>query len=147
MTPDQLQTIHLKTGINNFLFVLAMDPLGATASCIAILQTLGTARSLFHTSQNALKDINSITGEVNSLKCILNLLEDQEHKSDIVVQTLVRCKEDLDALREKLEKISLSSNRKKRLKWMFVKEDITEALDSVRGMRENLLLAMTFSQS
>ena len=123
-----------------------MDPLGPTASCIAILQILGTARSLFHKSQNALKDINSITNEVDSLKSILNLLENQEHKSDIVVQTLVSCKGDLNALREKLEKISLSSNRKKRLKWIFVKEDVTEALDSVRGMRENLLLAMTISQ-
>ena len=124
-----------------------MDPVGATASCIAILQILGTARSLFHTSQNALKNINSIANEVNSLKCILNLLENQEHKSDIVVQTLVSCKGDLNALREKLEKISLSSNRKKRLTWIVVKDDVTEALNSVRGMRENLLLAMTTSQS
>ena len=147
MIPAQLQTIHLKARVNHLLLVLAMDPLSATASCIAIIQILRTARSLFSTSQNALKDINSITGEVKSLKCILNLLEDQEHKSDIVVQTLVSCKEDLNALREKLEKISLSSNRKKRLKWMFIKEDVTEALDSIRGMRENLLLAMTTSQS
>ena len=124
-----------------------MDPLGATASCIAIVQILGTARSLFSTSQNALKDINSITSEVNSLKCILNLLENQELKSDIVVQTMVSCKGDLNALREKLEKISLSSNRKKRLKWVFVKEDVIQALDSVRAMRENLLLAMTILQS
>ena len=124
-----------------------MDPLGATASCIAIIQILRTTRSLFSTSQNALRDINSITGEVKSLKCILNFLEDQAHKSDIVVQTLVSCKEDLNALREKLDKISLSSNRKQRLKWMFVKEDFTETLDSVRGMRENLLLAMIISQS
>ena len=124
-----------------------MDPLGATASCIAILQILGTARSLFHTSKNALKDINSITNEVNSLKCILNLLENQEHKSDIVMQILVSCKGDLSSLREKLEKISLSSNRMRRLTWIFVKDDVTEALDSVRGMRENLLLAMTTSQS
>ena len=63
-----------------------MDPLGATASCIAIVQILGTARSLFNTSQNALKDINSITSEVNNLKCIINLLENQDHKSDIVLQ-------------------------------------------------------------
>ena len=124
-----------------------MDPLGATASCIAIVQILGTARSLFSTSQNALKDINSITSEVNSLKCILNLLENQELKSDIVVQTMVSCKGALNALREKLEKISLSSNRKKRLKWVFVKEDVIQALDSVRAMRENLLLAMTILQS
>ena len=124
-----------------------MDPLGAAASCITVLQILRTARSLFNTSQNALKDINSITNEVNSLKCILIVLENQEHKSDIVVQTMASCKGDLDALRKKLEKISLSSKRKKRLEWIFVKEDVTEALRSVRGMRENLLLAMTTSQS
>ena len=124
-----------------------MDPLGATASCIAILQILGTARSLFSTSQNAIKDINSIMSEVNSLKSLLNSLEYQKHESDIVVQTMASCKGDLNALREKLEKISHSSNRKKRLKWIFIKEEITEALDSVRGMRENLLLAMTISHS
>ena len=124
-----------------------MEPLGATASCIAILQILGTARSLFNTSHNAVKDINNITGEVNSLKCILDLLENQEHKSDIVVRTVASCKGDLNELRQRLEKISLSSNRKKRFKWVFVKENITEALHSVRGMRENLLLAMTTSQS
>ena len=124
-----------------------MDPLGATASCIAILQILRTARSLFNTCQNALKDINSITSEVNGLKCILNVLEKQEYKSDIVVQTVASCKGELNALRQKLEMISLGSNRKKRLKWMLVKEDVTEALHSVRGMRENLLLAMAASQS
>lgn len=124
-----------------------MDPLGATASCIAILQILRTAKSLFSASQSALKDINSFMSEVNSLKCILNFLENQDHKSDIIVQTMVSCKGDLNALRERLEKISRSSNRKKRFKWVFVKEDVIEALDRVRGMRENLLLAMTISQS
>ena len=124
-----------------------MEPLGATASCIAILQILGTARSLFNTSRNAVKDINSITSEVKDLKCILDLLENQKPKSDIVVRTVASCKGDLNEMRQKLEKVSLSSNRKKRLKWVFVKENITEALCSVRGMRENLLLAMTTSQS
>ena len=63
------------------------------------------------------------------------------------MRIMASCKGDLNALREKLEKISLSSDRKKRLKWMFIKEHFTEALHSVRGMRENLLLAMTTSQS
>ena len=124
-----------------------MEPLGATASCIAILQILRTARSLFDTSHNALKDINSITSEVNSLKSILDLLENQEHKSDTVVRTVESCKGDLNELRQKLEKISLSSNTKKRLKWVFVKENTNETLRSIRGMRENLLLAITISQS
>ena len=147
MTPDEPQTIHFTADIENFLPALAMDPLGATASCIAILQILRTARSLFDTSHNALKDINSIMSEVDGLKCILNLLEKQEYKSDIVVQTVASCKGDLDTLHQKLEKISLSCNSKKRLKWIFIKEDVTEALHTVRGMRENLLLAMTASQS
>ena len=147
MTPAGPQTIHFTAVIQRLVPASAMDPLGATASCIAILQILRTARSLLNTSHNALKDINSITSEVNSLKCILNVLENQEHRSDIVVQTVVSCKGDLNALRQKLEKINLGSNRKKRLKWILVKEDVTEALHSVRGMRENLLLAMTASQS
>ena len=147
MTPEEPQTFHFTADIEKPLPALAMDPLGATASCIAILQILRTARSLFSTSQNALKDINSITSEVNGLRYILNLLEKQEYKRDIVVQTVASCKTDIDALRQKLEKISLSCNRKKRLKWMLIKEDVTEALHSVRGMRENLLLAMTASQS
>ena len=124
-----------------------MDPLGATASCIAIVQILGTARTLFSTSRNALKNINSITSEVNSLKCILDSLRDQKTLSVIVEQTMTSCEEELNALRKKLEKINCSSDRRKRWKWILVKEDFTEALESIRGMRENLLLAMTSPQS
>lgn len=124
-----------------------MDPLGATASCIAIVQILGTARTLFSTSRNALKNINSITSEVNSMKCILDSLKDQENMSEIIVQTMISCEEELNALRKKLEKINCSSNRRKRWKWILVKDDVTEILDSIRGMRENVLLAMTSPQS
>lgn len=124
-----------------------MDPLGATASCIAIVQILGTARTLFSTSRNALKNINSITSEVNSLKCILDSLRDRKNLSAIVEQTMTSCEEELNALRKKLEKINSSSDRRKRWKWILVKEDFTEALESIRGMRENLLLALTSPQS
>lgn len=55
-----------------------MDPLGAIASCIAIIQILGTARTLFSMSRNSLKNINGITSEGNSLKYILDSLKDQE---------------------------------------------------------------------
>lgn len=60
---------------------------------------------------------------------------------------MINCEEHLTALRRKLEKINCSSDRRKRWSWTFVKEDVTEALDSIRGMRENLLLAMTSPQS
>ena len=122
-----------------------MDPLSATASCIAVVQILNTARSLLSTSQNALKNIDSINSELDSLKCLLQHLEAQEDKSDELVQTLDRCEGYLNTLRENLEKINRSSDKKKRWKWIFIKENVTETLDSVRGMRENLLLAMDIS--
>lgn len=124
-----------------------MDPLGATASCIAIVQILGTARTLFSSSQNALKNINSITSEVNSLKSILNSLKDDENTSQMVLQTMTSCGEELDMLHKKLEKINCSSDRRKRWKWILVREDVTETLGSIRGMRENLLMAMISPQS
>ena len=130
---------------NSLVAILAMDPVSAAASCITIIQLLGTAKSLFNTSQHALKNINSITTEINSLKVILEDLEDQEYKSIRLVQMMIRCESDLNALREKLEKINGSSDRKRRWKWLLVKEDVVEALERIRGMRGNLLLAMTTS--
>ena len=124
-----------------------MDPLGATASYIAIIQILSIARSLFNTSHNALKNINSITGELNSLKSILDSLEGQEQMSATVMQTMISCEESLNVLRRRLEKISRSSDGKKRWKWILVKEDVTETLDSISGMRANLLLAMSSAHS
>ena len=124
-----------------------MDPLGATASCIAIVQILGTARSLLRTSQHALNDIDRIMSELDSLRLILEDLEAQEYKSVRLVQTMIRCEGDLNALRERLEAINRRSDRKKRWKWIFIKEDINGTLNSIRGMRENLLLAMTTSYS
>lgn len=60
---------------------------------------------------------------------------------------MINCEEHLTALRRKLEKINCSSDRRKRWKWILVKEDVTETLDSIRGMRKNVLLAMTSLQS
>ncbi len=124
-----------------------MDPVSAAASCITIVQLLGTATSLFNTSQHALKNINSITSEINSLKLILEDLEDQKYKSVRLVQMMIRCESELNALREKLEEINSSGDRKQRWKWILVKEEVVEALDRIRGLRANLLLAMNTSNS
>ncbi len=124
-----------------------MDPVSAVASCITIVQLLGTARSLFKTSQHALTNISSITSEVNSLKHILGDLENQEYKSVRLVQMMIRCESALNALREKLEKINGSRDRRQRWKWILVKEDVVEALDRIRGMQGSLLLAMNTSNT
>ena len=123
-----------------------MDPISAIASCFTILQLLGTAKSLSSTSRHALKNIDSIRTEVDSLQSILQDLDDQEYKSFRIEQAMIRCEKDLNPLCKKLEYINSSCDRIKRFKWFLVDEEVNGFLASVRGTRDNLLLAMSTSQ-
>ena len=115
-----------------------MDPLSATASCISILQILGTAGSLCRTSQCALKDIESIKSEVESLRDILQSLGGGRYANVISGRTQIKCERSLEKLRKKLEKINRSSDRRKRWEWIFVKGEVSD----IRGARQNLVLDM-----
>ena len=59
---------------------------------------------------------------------------------------MIRCEKDLNPLCKKLEYINSSCDRIKRFKWFLVDEEVNGFLASVRGTRDNLLLAMSTSQ-
>ena len=124
-----------------------MDPLSVIASCIAIVQILGTTISIVDTASEALKNIRRIISETNALKNILESLTEQDKDSTAVKQTVNECEQKLMKLRGELEKTSAISDTKKRWKWISVGNKISKDLDNIREMRNNLMLAVALSQT
>lgn len=136
------------------------DPLGVTASVIAVLQLAATATQYLKDVKNGSTDRTRLRDELRSSVCLLEMLKDRLEDNDDTthagnslkpssIQSLASSEGPLNLFRRILEEIIAKLAPQDRLRrfsqpftWPFDKRDISELLSSLERLKSFLNLVL-----
>ena len=142
-----------------------MDPLSVTASIIAVIQISGAVVSICYEYRSAVKGAFKaairITEEVKSLQDVLErllkLVELETARGSSSLPTLrpltepggalLRCQEDLSALRDRLGSVQHGNLLMKTLKWPLTERDVEKTIERLSIIKGTISLALITDQT
>jgi hypothetical protein len=135
-----------------------MDPLSCAASVIAVIQLAGALADIcgdyIKRVKNASKDIDDLNGEINSLRSILESLNDvlRGPGADKLItlrkifDDVGKCKLTLKNLSNKINPETTQSSTRRRVfrhwKWPLQRVEVDEAISQLKGYTSRFVTAM-----
>ena len=132
-----------------------MDPLGATASIVTLLQLAGAVIKYLSILKDASDDIKTLVLELCTIRGLLSTIKDLITEESILHESLGgpgglfgQIESSLQALASKVEPTSATTAHKlvQRLRWPPRKEEVKEVLSTIERQKTLLSLALQNDQ-
>ena len=132
-----------------------MDPLGATASIVTLLQLAGAVIKYLSILKDASPDIKTLVLELCTIRGLLSTIKDLITDESPLHESLGgpdglfgQLESSLQALASKVEPTSATTAQKlvQRLRWPLRKEDVKEVLSTIERHKTLLSLALQNDQ-
>ena len=132
-----------------------MEPLGATASIVSLLQLAGAVIKYLSILKDASDDIKTLVLELCTIRGLLSTLKDLITEESILHESLGRpdglfsqIESSLQALALKVEPTSTTTAHKlvQKLRWPLRKEEVKDVLSSIERQKTLLSLALQNDQ-
>lgn len=132
-----------------------MDPLGATASIVSLLQLAGAVIKYLSTLKDASNDIKALVLELCTVRGLLSTIKDLVTEDSMLHESLSghnglfsQIESSLQSLASKVEPTSTITAHSfvQKLRWPLRKEEVKDALASIERQKTLLSLALQNDQ-